>query len=130
MYFRDTKVIVAIIAAGVAVISLAFIWLTPYLLFPASIGLIVSSGIYTIIQGKRYIAYKNKMREIFYEDAFNYADEIGDPKAMYAFRYPKDVAKKLKTQKFNMWLKMAGPMTILMLAIMLLFAGLGMIVGG
>ena len=130
MNFRDTKVIVALISAGIAVISLCFIWASKYLLFPASIGLIVAGFVATIFQGKKYIAYKNKMQELWYEDAFNYADEIGDPKAMYAFRYPKDVAKKLKTQKFNMWLKMAGPMTILMLAIMLLFAGLGMIVGG
>ena len=129
MGFRDTKVIVALVATGVAVISLCFIWASKYLLFPASIGMIVASFIATITQGKRYIAYKNKMQELRYQDAFNYADELGDPRAVYAFKYPKDVARKLKAQKFNMWLKVVGPMTVLVLAVVLLLAGFGMLMG-
>lgn len=127
MNFRDTKVIVALISAGIAVISLCFIWASKYLLFPASIGLIVAGFVATIFQGKKYIAYKNKMQELWYEDAFNYADEIGDPKAVYQFKYPKDVARKLKVNKFNMWLKVVAPMTVLVLAIVLLLAGVGML---
>ena len=129
MDFRDTKVIVALVASGVAVLSLCFIWASKYLLFPASLGMIVAGFIATITEGKRYIKYKNKMQELWYEDAFNYADEIGDPKAVYQFKYPKDVARKLKAQKFNMWLKVVAPMTVLVLAIVLFLAGFGMLLG-
>ena len=130
MNFRDPKIMVALIAGGIAVISLCLVWATYIMLFPACIGLIVSSGIAVSIEGKKYINYKNKMQELWYQDAFAYADEIGDPKAVYTFKYPKDVDRKLKAKKFNMWLKMVAPLTVLVLAIVLLLAGMGMVISG
>lgn len=130
MNFRDPRIMVAMIAGGIAVISLCLVWATYIMLFPACIGLIISSGIAVSIEGKKYINYKNKMQELWYQDAFAYADEIGDPKAVYAFKYPKDVDRKLKAKKFNMWLKMVAPLTVLVLAIVLLLAGMGMVISG
>ena len=128
MDIRDPKIIVALAGAGVAVISLALVWATYIMIFPACVGMIVSGVIATILGYRRYRDYSDRMKEIWYQDAFNYADEIGDPQAVYAFKYPKDVARKLRARKFNLWIKVVAPLTVVVLAVILLITGFGVVV--
>lgn len=129
MDFRRPEIIVMLCCIAVFIIAICLVWVTSVMAIIASFALVIASGIASYLAIIRYIKYKKQVEEMRYEDAYLYADEVGDLSAMDNFSYSRKVERHLRNQKFQQWLKMVTPIIICALGILLVVVSFRVVLG-